>query len=224
MAQSVHLSGRRAQAARNDERILASARAVFVADPGAPIAAVARHAGVGISALYSRYVSKDELLRTLCTDGLLRVIAESQAALADDRDSWTTFADYMRRCVDADTSSITLALAGTFTPTPEMFALAEQANQLGAALFDKIKGVLRPDADVHDISLAFELVAAVKTSDRQRTEQLRRRYLAVVLDGLRARERGPLPGPPPTWHDVSDRWVPEAQRTAAPHGRPTPPD
>ena len=33
--------GRRAEAARNDERILESARAVFVADPGAPIAAVA---------------------------------------------------------------------------------------------------------------------------------------------------------------------------------------
>jgi hypothetical protein len=92
----------------------------------------------------------------------------------------------------------------------------------GAALFDKVKDVLRPDADVHDISLAFELVAAVKTSDRQRTEQLRRRYLAVVLDGLRATGRGPLPGPPPTWHDVSDRWVPQAERMAAPHRRPAP--
>src|SRR5215211_7459340 len=39
------LSGRRAQAARNDERILDAAREVFLADPGAPISAVAEHAG-----------------------------------------------------------------------------------------------------------------------------------------------------------------------------------
>ena len=36
------LSGRLAEAARNDQRILDSARAVFVADPGAPITAVAK--------------------------------------------------------------------------------------------------------------------------------------------------------------------------------------
>src|SRR3712207_6188933 len=39
------LNGRRAQAAENDGRILDAARAVFVADPGAPIAAVAARAG-----------------------------------------------------------------------------------------------------------------------------------------------------------------------------------
>jgi AcrR family transcriptional regulator len=208
MAETAPMSGRRAQAARNDLLILESAKAVFLADPGAPITAVAKHAGVGISALYSRYASKDELLRTLCTEGLQRVIAETQRALADDRDLWTTFEDYMRRCAEADTSSMTLALAGTFTPTPDMFTLAEQANQLAQALFAKVKDVLRPGVDVHDVSLVFEVVAAVKTSDPQRTQRLRRRYLAVILDGLRATERGALPGPPPTWQDVSERWMP----------------
>jgi AcrR family transcriptional regulator len=202
------MSGRRAQAARNDQVILESAKAVFVADPGAPITAVAKHAGVGISALYSRYASKEDLLRTLCTEGLKRVIAETQRALADSRDSWTAFEDYMRRCVEADTSSMTLALAGTFTPTPDMFTLAEQANQLAQALFAKVKDVLRPGVDVHDISLVFEVVAAVRTTGQQRTQQLRRRYLAAILDGLRATERGALPGPPPTWQDVSERWMP----------------
>ncbi len=40
------MSGRRAQAARNDELIMNAAREVFVADPTAPIAAVAERAGV----------------------------------------------------------------------------------------------------------------------------------------------------------------------------------
>ena len=56
------LSGRRAEAARNDQRIIDAAREVFVADSGAPIAAVAKRAGVGIGALYRRYASKEELL------------------------------------------------------------------------------------------------------------------------------------------------------------------
>src|SRR3954453_16553185 len=99
------LSGRKAQAARNDQRILDSARAVFTADPNAPIAAVAEHAGVGISALYRRYRSKEELLQQLSLDGLRRYIAEVQVALADDGDPWEAFAAFMRRAVDADTNS-----------------------------------------------------------------------------------------------------------------------
>src|SRR6266581_4697316 len=81
MNAAMPLSSRRAQAARNDELILQAAKAVFVADPGAPITAVAKHAGVGISALYTRYGSKEELLRRLCSDGLLIVVQETEAAL-----------------------------------------------------------------------------------------------------------------------------------------------
>ena len=111
------LSGRRAQAARNDDRILEAAREVFVANPEAPIADVAKRAGVGISALYRRYPSKEDLLRTLCADGLDRYIATVEAALADAGDPWEAFASFMRSAVDNDSTSLTLHLAGTFTPT-----------------------------------------------------------------------------------------------------------
>jgi AcrR family transcriptional regulator len=200
------LSGRRRQAARNDRLILQAAREVFLADPGAPIGDVAKRAGVGISALYSRYASKDELLRTLCRDGLQRFVEETEAALADDRDPWTAFGDYMRRLVDADTSSLTLALAGRFTPTGEMFALAERANRLSSELFERVKAELRPGIEVHDVSLVLEMLASIKLADRPRTEQLRRRHLAVILDGLRGQGREPLPGPPPTWQEINQRW------------------
>jgi AcrR family transcriptional regulator len=200
------LSGRRAEAARNDERILEAAREVFIADPGAPITAVAKRAGVGISALYSRYGSKEELLRTLCHQGLQRFVAETEAALSDDRDAWLVFEDYMRALVGADTSSLTLALAGSFTPTAEMTALAERANELSVALFERFAPVLRPGVEVHDLSLVFELVAAVKLGDRERTAELRRRYLAAILDGLRAENREPLPAPAPSWGEINERW------------------
>ena len=107
-----------AEAARNDAKILESARAVFVADPEAPIAAVAKHAGVGIGALYRRYAGKESLLRALCADGLRRYIEAAESALADEQDPWRAFAAFMHREVDADASSLTQRLAGTFTPTP----------------------------------------------------------------------------------------------------------
>jgi AcrR family transcriptional regulator len=201
------LSGRRVEAARNDEKILQAARQVFLADPTAPITAVAKQAGVGISALYTRYGSKEELLRKLCLDGLTVFVEETEAALADERDDWTAFAEYMNRLVDADTSSMTLALAGTFTPTEDMFTLAERANDLLRRFFDRVKGVLRADVEVHDLSLVFELVAAIKLGERERTMQLRRRYLAVILDGLRAKERAELPGPAPSWSELNQRWA-----------------
>ena len=113
------LAGRRAQAARNDEVILEAARAVFLDDPKAPIAAVAERAGVGISALYRRYAGKEDLLRQLCHDGLRRYIAEAEAALAEP-DDWTAFTGFLTQVVDADVHSLTVHLAGMFTPTEEM--------------------------------------------------------------------------------------------------------
>ncbi|MEK8108741.1 helix-turn-helix domain-containing protein [Micromonospora sp. M12] len=139
------LAGRRAQAARNDEVILEAARAVFLDDPKAPIAAVAERAGVGISALYRRYAGKEDLLRQLCHDGLRRYVSEAESALAE-ADDWQAFAGFLARVVDADVHSLTVHLAGTFTPTEEMARDAMRAGELATALFERARasGRLRP--------------------------------------------------------------------------------
>ena len=65
---------------------------MFVADPDAPIAAVAKHAGVNISSLYRRFASKEELIRRLCGDGLHSYIEIAQAAIDDEEgDPWEVF-------------------------------------------------------------------------------------------------------------------------------------
>jgi AcrR family transcriptional regulator len=202
------LSGRRAQAARNDRLILDAARQVFIADPDAPIAAVAKRAGVGMSALYRRYRSKEELLARLSGDGLRRYLAAAEAAVADDGDPWAAFARFMGRIVDADTHSLTVRLAGTFTPTKDLYDDAARAQELNVALLERTKaaGAVRADLDVNDLTFLFEQVASVRLSDPDRTRQLRHRYLALLLDALRTPIPGPLPGPPPTWTEVSGRW------------------
>ncbi len=202
------MSGRKAQAARNDRLILGAAREVFVADPKAPISAVAERAGVGIGALYRRYGSKEDLLRRLSADGLQLYISAVEDALADEGDPWEAFADFMRRIVDADTHSLTLRLAGTFTPTAEMFRNSERAQELNVRLFERIKdaGAIRPDIEVDDIALLLEQLAAVRVGDEERTRQLRRRYLALLLDALHDRSGSRLPGPPPSWEEIGRRW------------------
>jgi len=202
------LSGRRAEAVRNNQRILDAAREVFTADPGAPISAVAERAGVGISALYRRYVSKEDLLRRLCADGLRIYIAAAEAALADERDPWIAFTDFMRRIVEADTHSLTLRLAGTFTPTDELNREAATPQELNVRLFERTKaaGSSRSDVEVDDIALLLEQLAAVRVADEERTHQLRLRYLALVLEALHAPSGSRLPGPPPSWEEIGQRW------------------
>lgn len=205
---SAPMSGRRAQAARNDQLILDAARAVFTADPGAPISAVAARAGVGISALYRRYRSKEELLQRLVRDGMHRYTAEARAALASLDDPWTAFTAFMHRAVDAGAGSLTLRLAGSFVVTDEVRQDGIDAFVATQRVLERTReaGALRPGIEVGDISLMLEQLQAVQVADETRTNQLRHRYLAILLDGLCASTAPPLPGPPPTAEEVTRRY------------------
>jgi AcrR family transcriptional regulator len=211
MDDAPRLRGRQAEAARNDDLILEAARAVFTADPAAPIAAVAARAGVGIAALYRRYPSKGDLLRRLNADGLARYIAEAERALADEGDAWAAFAAFMARVVEADTHALTVRLAGTFAPTAQLWRDGDRAAALTHRLLARTtaSGGLRPGIEVGDLTLVFEQLACVHAADPARAATLRQRYLALFLDGLRAANAPPLPGPAPRWEEISGRWRPD---------------
>lgn len=70
---------RRADAARNRERILTAARAAFADEDDVSMAAVARRAGVGMATLYRNFAGRRELLEALYTDEV--------SALCDAADS-----------------------------------------------------------------------------------------------------------------------------------------
>jgi AcrR family transcriptional regulator len=206
---AVRLRGRQAQAAQNDGLILQAAREVFLADPTAPIAAVAERAGVGIGALYHRYAGKEDLLRTLCRNGQEVYLAEIRRALDSGDEPWEAFSGFLRRIVAANTHGLTTRLAGTFTPTEEQFALAEQMRSLSIELFERARGsgMLRDDVTYLDVEYLLEFLADVKLGDASRSAELRQRHLAVIIDGLRAGQHTPLPGTPPTWQGQTERWI-----------------
>jgi AcrR family transcriptional regulator len=201
------LSGRRREAARNDAGILDAARSVFLEDPSAPVSAVAARAKVGISALYRRYPSKEDLLRELARDGLVRYIADLEAALADTGDPWSVYTDCLTRVLDGGSQALAQRLAGTFAPTPDLSALAQRA----AALADEVHrtaqrhNVLRGDVSPADIVLLLEALSAITLPGADGGHALRRRYLALLLQALRAPGAGPLPaGPDPS--ELTGRW------------------
>jgi AcrR family transcriptional regulator len=203
------LRGRQAQAAHNDELILQVAREVFLDDPAAPISAVAARAGVGIGALYHRYAGKEDLLRTLCRNGQETYLTEIRQALAADSEPWEAFTGFLRRIVAASTHGLTVRLAGTFEPSDEQLALAEEMQSLGTELFERVRGagLLRDDVTYLDIEFLLEFLAGVKLGDARRTAELRQRHLAVIIDGLRAGQHTPLPGRAPTWQEQTERWI-----------------
>jgi AcrR family transcriptional regulator len=204
------LSGRQGEARRNDATILAAAREVFVADPDAPVSAVAERAGVGISSLYRRYASKEELLRTLCSDGLQQYVDIARESVEEDGDPWDVFARFMERIVEADTHTLTINLAGRFTPTEKEGRNAALAEDLNERIVTRAQaaGVLRDDITADDLTFVFEQVAGVHGPTPARTGHLRARFLALHLDALRAPGHTPLPGPAPTAEEQRARWNP----------------
>ena len=182
---------------------------MFLADPAAPIAEVAKRAGVGISALYRRYPSKEELLRVLCSDGQQIYLREVRRAIDSDGEPWEVYAEYLRRIVAADTHALGNRLAGLFTPTESMFADATAMRQLGERLFNRVKkaGGFRAGLTFIDVGSLLEAIANVRVPDAARTSVLQQRMLAVLLEGIRP--GGPaLPGKALTWEEQEARWRP----------------
>lgn len=205
---STPLSGRRAEAIRNDERILEAAREVFLADPNAPIAEVAERAGVGIGALYRRYRSKEELIQRLAADGLDRYVANAEAALTDDGDPWAALVTFMHRSLQGSANAMSLRFAGTFMATDAMNQAGRRGYELTQEILDRAKsaGSLRADIGVGDLHMVFEQLQAVNVGEPARTAELRERYLTLLLDAFHTPSPTQLPGAAPTWQDIRGRY------------------
>jgi AcrR family transcriptional regulator len=200
------LSGRRAEAARNDARVLEAAREVLALAPDAPMAAVARCAGVGVGSLYRRYPSKEGLVARLCLDAALAV--EGQARVALDRARaypWGAFVGFMTGALAEGSVLLIAGLAGRLGPNEELAAAAGRVREVVGELlaFVQAAGAIRPDVAADDLALLFTQLRAIRHADEQRALALRRRSLELTLQAFHARGAAPLPGPAPTASDLA---------------------
>lgn len=198
---------RRADASYNDQRILAAAREVFAElGPDAPVSVVAERAGVGMGTLYRRYLCKNDLVRALTIAAIEQTRQEAEAARAAP-DSWDGFVHFVEHCVEAGADG-SPRLTSPSEVTDEILATSKRAREAIQTLIDRVQaeGRLRLDVNAADIALLLGVLRLQRAEDRDRSPGLRQRFVAIVLDGLRATNARPLPAPPLTWPDVEAAW------------------
>jgi AcrR family transcriptional regulator len=169
----------RADARRNLERVLDAAQEVFAASgPDASIDEIARLAGVGHGTVFRRFPTKDDLMYAVIERHVGQMCAIAEEALASD-DPGEAFFDFARRA--AELGMTTPGLHKCVIHCVEKPGAAE-LEKLAAKLVSRAQRAetLRRDVKPSDVQL---LVRSALTSAPPGQW---RRYLEVVLDGLRA--------------------------------------
>jgi len=190
----------RVDAARNRGRIVEAAQAAF-ADGGleVPLEGVAERAGVGIATLYRRFPTRDDLIAA-CFERRLEEYARAAEEALEAPDGWTGFCGYVEQicAMQAADRGLKDVLTRTF---PNAKAL--EANRArGFALFlevvarAKAEGRLRPDFVPEDHVLLLMGNAGVVQGLGEAAPEAWRRYVGLMLDGLRSEAATPLPPPP----------------------------
>lgn len=225
---SSHPTSRRADAARNDARILAAAREVFIElGSEAPVSVIAERAGVGMGTLYRRYPSKEDLVRALSLESMGEVRRAAEAALVDP-DPWAALCRFVDACVESGADG-SPRLSAPFEVTEEILQESQLAREAVQRLVERAQasGDLRDDVNAHDIVLLLHVLRELRVAHRRRDPALRLRFQSVMLDGLRAAAARPLPAPPARWEDVVVAWramagTDGADVTGVRGGRPDP--
>lgn len=190
----------RADAARNRRLLIDAAARVFAeAGMDAGVDEIAREAGVGIGTLYRRFATKDDLIAAVFDDRFGAVEAAVAAAAADD-DPWraieTAMAAFAEAVVLHHALLHNIAFSGCHAAT------MQAAKGRVLQRFDEIliraraAGVVREDVVARDLLALSGMLSRVPAWQLAQEPDIWRRYLALMLDGLRPEPARPLPHPP----------------------------
>jgi AcrR family transcriptional regulator len=191
---------RRKDAERNRRRLLAAAREVF-RDRGvaATLNDVAHHAGLGVGTVYRHFANKEELIDALFED-MVETVDRYLREAAEEPDAWRGLTGALRQVceVQAFDRGLREVMLGTGRGPERQRQMRERVEPTVAALVSRAQaeGTLRADVVPADFPVLQLMVGAV--SDHLGQPELWRRYLTVIIDGLRAQpgEPSPLPDVP----------------------------
>ena len=189
----------RADAARNRRKLLDAAHKVF-AERGldAGVDEIAIEAGVGMGTLYRRFPTKDLLITAIIDQRFCELDEAFDEAAAHD-DAWEAFA--------GTASALASAIArdrGFYQVVSESGDRVSSIHENRARLLSHMEpvmrraqaaGVVRDDVLVEDIPGLCAVAARLPRWRLDEDPEVWRRYLAIVLDGLRPQGATPLPEP-----------------------------
>ena len=191
----------RSDARRNREKILAAASELF-AERGADMCMddLARRAGVGHATVFRRFPSKDALVTAMLEERLAAVAAEIEEA-AGREDPWEGLVAAMTAVAERQAKDRGLKEAvGNDCFGAESLASARARIVAGMdALLRRAQSAGRVREDLGTLDVFFLISAAsMSTPPMSGLPGLWRRYLGVVLDGMRPEGASPLSPPAPT--------------------------
>lgn len=187
----------RADAERNRQKLLAAAHDVLaLRGLDASVDEIARVAGVGMGTLYRRFPTKEDLVEAVIEDRFASITAEL-LVVAEIEDPWEAFATCANRlaCRIAEDRGFFQVVSESVAKLPKARA---QRDALLAAIEPIVAraqdaGVLRRDITAGDVPGLCAVAARLPGWKLEENPDLWRRYLGVVLDGLRPAGATPLP-------------------------------
>lgn len=191
----------RADAERNRRRLLDAAAAAF-AEKGmrCSVDEVARRAGVGHATAFRHFPTKETLIAAVVSDKLRQVADAAESAL-EDEDPDAGLRRFLEFAVELHASDRCLLESADWLDH-DSGVLADKQRTLDAfgqlVVRAQMAGVLRDDVTADDLLVLLVGITQAASELHSASPELWRRYLAIVLDGLRPGSASPLPlGPPP---------------------------
>jgi AcrR family transcriptional regulator len=180
----------RADAQRNRARVLDAAREVF-AQQGvdAGMEAIAQRASVGVGTVYRHFATKEALIEALIEVRFAEMRDALERAL-EAPDAWEAMTGYLEHAASLAAADQIYGEMNDPREIPCVAPIIEQMLGLWAKLIERAQeqGKLRNDFDARDIPAI--MCGLCNVSMTARTEADWRRYLEIVVTGLRASDTG----------------------------------
>ena len=206
----------RADAERNRLRLLAAAKDLF-ATRGLDVTLddVARHAGVGTGTAYRRFPNKGALIDALMVDRIGE-IADIARECLEEPDPGVGLTSYLERALALQASDRGLKEV-LFSSGRGRERSVQARRQIAPVVTKLVKraveaGAVRSDFSTSDVPVINFMINTLVDFGGDIEPDLYKRYLAIVLDGLRPRDDlEPLPVDALNVRDFQDalaRWKP----------------
>jgi len=183
--------GLRKDAERNRERVLIAARELFaVKGMDATLNDVAHHAGLGVGTVYRRFATKDELVEAIFEVSIDEVACLAETALQHEN-SWDGFVWFIeRQCqLTATDRGLREMVYSKAYGGARVDCARERMVPLITKLVDRARqdGYLRSDIESTDTPIIGLLAGTVSEWAGHVDPELWRRYVALLLEGMRQR-------------------------------------